>query len=82
MKHLRINKYALIRELVFNISTVTSILGLYVAYLLGAERWRLGLSILFFCVIVDNLISRGYLWMLQYNGLTGGKNGTGYKKGE
>ena len=71
MSRPRINKYVLIRELVFNIGTITSILGLYVAYLLGADRWNLGLSILFFCVIVDNLLSRGYLWMLKHKDAKG-----------
>ena len=66
MKPPRINKYTLMRELVFNVGTITSVLGLYVAYLLGADRWNLGLSILFFCVIVDNLLCRGYLWLIKH----------------
>ncbi len=65
MKNLLRNKHSLIRELVMNIGTLTEVLALYVAYLLGADRWELGVSVLLVCVLVNNLLSRGWLWLIK-----------------
>ncbi len=59
------NRRVMIRELVLNVGTLTEILGLYVAYLLGADRWELGLSVLVVCVIINNILSRGWLWLIK-----------------
>jgi hypothetical protein len=61
-----IKNYELVREIVMNIGSLTEILALYIAYSLGADRWELGLSLLLVCVIVNNLLSRGWLWLLRY----------------
>jgi len=58
-------KYTLIRELTVNVGTLTEIGGLYVAYLLGADRWALGLGVLVACVLINNLLTRGWLWLIK-----------------
>jgi len=58
-------RYAVIREIVFNLGSVVEIVGLYVAFLLGAERYQLGISLLAICVIVNNVLSRGWLWLIK-----------------
>jgi hypothetical protein len=66
IKNPQVKKYPLIRELVMNIGTLTEILGLYVAFLLGADKWGIGLTVLAFCVVVNNLLSRGWLWLIKH----------------
>jgi len=54
------------RELVINVSTLVSIASLYVAYLLGAEHWWLAVIILFGCVLMNNLVMRGWLKLIRW----------------
>ncbi len=58
-------RYVLIREAVMNLGTLTEILGLYVAFSLGADKWALGISVLGICVLVNNFLSRGWLWLIK-----------------
>lgn len=63
---LKINKYKVMRELVINVGTLVSIASLYVAYLLGAENWELAVLILLGCILANNLLMRGWLWLIRY----------------
>ena len=65
MRNLRLNKQTIIKELTMDVGTLTDILALYVAYSLGQDRWVLGVSVLLACVIVNNLLSRGWLWLIK-----------------
>lgn len=62
----KLTKYRIIRELVINGGTLIGITSLYVAYLLGAKHWWLALIILVCCVLIGNLQSRGWLWLIRY----------------
>lgn len=55
----------LVRELVLNIGSLTEILALYVAYSLGADKWERGLLLLLACILLNNFLSRGWLWLLK-----------------
>ncbi len=63
---MKITKYKIMRELVINASTIVGIASLYVAYLLGARYWWLALIILFGCVLANNLVMRGWLFLIRY----------------
>jgi hypothetical protein len=58
-------KKTIIRELTLNVGTLTEILSLYVAYLLGADKWELGLFVLLVCVVINNALSRGWLYLIK-----------------
>ena len=64
MKNLLRNK-SLVRELVMNVGTLTEILSLYAAFSLGADKWELGLSVLVVCILVNNALSRGWLFLIK-----------------
>jgi len=63
----RLTRYGIIREAVMNVGSVTEIVALYVAYLWGADRLAQGFALLLACVAVNNLLSRGWLWLLKNN---------------
>jgi uncharacterized membrane protein len=54
-----------IRELVMNIGTITEIGSLYSAFLMGDGRWGLGISVYLICVVINNLINRGWLRLIK-----------------
>ena len=60
-----LKNYSIMRELVVNLGTLTEILALYVAYLLGADKWLQGVSLLLICIMLNNLLSRGWLWLIK-----------------
>jgi Na+/melibiose symporter-like transporter len=58
-------KKKLIRELVFNLGSIMEIVALYIAYLLGQDNMALGIFILAISLVINNMLSRGWLWLIK-----------------
>ncbi len=58
--------YEIATEVSANGGTISSILALVGAFYLGAERYGLALSLLGISLLIDNIITRIWVWLLRH----------------
>ncbi len=68
MKNLRlvIKRYGFIREAVMNIGSLVEFVTLYAVYVAGEQQWGIVILLLASCIIINNLLSRGWLWLIKH----------------
>lgn len=61
-------RYKAIRETSIHLSKIETLAAYYVAFLLGAQDYRMAIGIFLLCMVLNDVSSRVYWWLIEHNG--------------